>query len=196
MSPGIGAVTLSDNFSDDSLWDTAVSDQGSAAIKKNRLSLSVQPGVYLVSMRHDLTVSDFYAELTARPSLCRGDDSYGIIFRRAGQSFYRFTLSCNGQIFAERIRGGVKLQIQEPLLSGDAPRPPAEARIGIWAVGGEMRLFLNGRFQFSVNEGTFPSGEFGVFARSAGNDPVSVTFADFKVYTVDYVPPTRTPLPE
>ena len=195
ISPGIGEATLSDDFSDPSLWDTAVSDQGSAAIRQNRLSLAVQPGVYLVSMRHDLTARDFYAELTARPSLCRGDDSYGILVRKAGQSFYRFSLSCSGQILAERIRGGVKLQLQEPILSGDAPRPPAEARIGIWAVGGEMRLFLNGRFQFSVNEGTLPSGELGVFVKSAGNDPVSVTFSDFKVYSVDYVPPTRTPIP-
>jgi len=195
MSPGIGAVTLSDDFSDDSLWDTAVSDQGSAAINMNRLSLAVQPGVYLASMRHDLTVADFYAELTVRPSLCRGDDSYGIIIRSTGASFYRFSLSCNGQILAERISGGVKLQIQEPVLSGDAPRPPAEARIGIWAAGMEMRLFLNGRFQFAVSERTFPSGGFGVFARASEDEPVSVTFSDFKVYAVDYIPPTSTPLP-
>ena len=87
------------------------------------------------------------------------------------------------------------MPIQDPLPSGDAPRPPGEVRIGIWAVGGEMRLFLNGRFQFSVTEGTFPSGAFGVFARSAGENPLSVTFSDLEVYEVDYIPPTRTPLP-
>ena len=59
-----------------------------------------------------------------------------------------------------------------------------------------MRLFLNGRFQFSVTERTFPSGAFGVFARSAGENPLSVTFSDLEVYEVDYVPPTRTPLPQ
>ena len=195
MNPGIGAVTLTDNFSDKTLWDTAVSDQGSAAIAANHLSLAVQPGVYLASMRHDLTVSNFYAEITAHPSLCRGDDSYGIIIRSIGNSFYRFIISCDRLIRAERIGGGVKLQIQEPVPSGDAPGAPGEVRIGIWAVGSEMRLFLNDRFQFSVIEKNFPSGGFGVFARSAGQTPVSVTFSDFKVYKVDYVPPTRTPLP-
>ena len=195
MSPGLGTVTLTDDFSNDELWDIAISDQGSAAISNNRLSLAAQPGIYLASMRQDLTLSDFYAELTARPSLCRGDDSYGIIIRSAGASFYRFILTCNGMIYAERISGGVKLQIQEPVQSGDAPRPPGEVRIGMWAVGGEMRLFLNGRYQFSIYENTFPSGAFGVFTRAAGENPVSVTFADFEVYEVDYVPPTRTPLP-
>lgn len=195
MDPGIGEVTLTDDFSDGTLWDTASSDQGGAAIGNNRLSIAVQPGIYLVSMRHDLTLSNFYAEITARPSLCRGDDSYGIIVRSAGASFYRYILTCNGQIYAERISGGVKLQIQEPVPSGDAPRPPAEVRIGMWAVGGEMRLFLNGRYQFTIFEKNFPSGAFGVFVRSAGSDPVSVTFSDFKVYDVDYVLPTRTPIP-
>ena len=196
MNPGIGTLTLNDNFDDEKLWDTAVSDQGSAAIGNNRLSIAVQSNVYLVSMRHDLTVSDFYAEITARPSLCRGDDNYGILVRTIGKaSFYRFLLTCDGQIYAERISGGVKLQVQAPIPSGDAPRPPGEVRIGMWAVGSDMRLFLNGRYQFSITDKQFPSGAFGVFVRSAGDELVSVTFSDFEVYKVDYVPPTKTPLP-
>jgi hypothetical protein len=44
-------VILSDDFSEDRLWDTATSNSGSAAIAMNRLSLAVQPGYYLSSMR-------------------------------------------------------------------------------------------------------------------------------------------------
>ena len=195
MSPGIGEVTLDDDFSDETLWDTAISGQASAAIAANRLVLAVQPGIYLATQRHDVTVGDFYAEITARLSLCRGDDNYGILIRSAGNSFYRFIISCNGQIRAERISGGVRLPIHESVPSGDARPAPGEVRIGIWAVGSEMRLFLNGRFQFSVSEKTFPSGGFGVFARSAGENPVSVAFSDLKIYDVNYIPPTRTPSP-
>jgi hypothetical protein len=195
MSPGIGARLLSDNFSDDSPWDTAKADSGSAAIGMNRLSLAVRPGYYISSMRRELPLTDFYAEITARPSLCRGDDNYGVIVRGVGSSFYRFVLTCNGQIRAERISGGTRLSIQEPVPSGDAPRPPGEVRIGIWAVGDEMRLFLNDRFQFSVSDPKFPIGAFGVFARSAGEEEVSVTFSDFEVYDVNYILPTKTPIP-
>ncbi len=195
MNPGIGKVTLTDDFSDDSVWDVAVSDSGSAVINNNRLSLAVQPGYYLASMRRELPLADFYAEITARPSLCRGDDNYGIIVRGTGSYFYRFVLTCNGEIRAERINGGTRLPIHEQVLSGDAPRPPGEVRIGMWAVGSEMRLFLNGRFQFSVSEPTFPIGAFGVYVRSADNEPVSVIFSDFEVYEVDYVLPTKTPIP-
>lgn len=195
MSPGIGPVALSDDFSDDSVWDTAVSNQGSAAISRERLTLAVQPGVYLESFRRDMTFGDFYAEITARPSLCRADDSYGILVRGIGLSYYRFILSCTGEVRTERVTAGVKLPIHEPVSSGDAPRgAPGEVRIGVWAVGSEIRLFLNGRYQFSINDRSFPSGALGVFVRAADH-PMSVTFSDLTVYDVDYVPPTSTPIP-
>jgi len=196
MNPGIGSVTLSDDFSDKSAWDTAVSDQGSAAISRNRLTLAVQPGIYLASLRRDITLGNFYAEITARTSLCRAEDNYGIIVRSVASSFYRFVLSCNGFIHVERIKNGTKLIIYEAVPSGDAPLgAPGEVQIGLWAVGSEMRLFLNGRFQFSIVDKSFPSGAFGVFSRSMGDTPVTVTFSDLTVYDVGYVFPTRTPAP-
>ena len=196
MSPGIGSVIYRDDFSDETAWDTAISDQGSAAISRNRLSLASQPGIYLVSMNRDLNLGDFYAEITAHPSLCRGDDSYGIIIRSTGTSFYRFTLTCNSMVYAERYRASVRLLMQEPTPSGDAPPgAPGEVRIGIWAVGNEMRLFLNDRFQFSISDPSTPSGSFGVFTRAAGDTQVSVIFSDLTVYDVNYVPPTKTPIP-
>lgn len=196
MSPGIGSLTLEDDFSDDSLWDTAVSSQGSAAISHERLTLAVQPGVYLETFRHEATLGNFYAEITARPSLCRRDDTYGLLVRGIGTSYYRFILSCSGTVRAERVNAGVKLALTEPIPSGDAPPgAPGEVRIGVWAVGGDIRLFLNGRYQFSISDKSFPSGALGVFVRSGGDMPMSVTFSDLKVYEVDYVPPTPTPLP-
>lgn len=196
MNPGIGALILEDDFSDFASWDTAVSDQGSAAISRNRLTVVVQPGIYLASMRHDLAVGNFYAAITARTSLCRGEDNYGLIIRAAGNSFYRFVLSCNGFVHVERIKNGTKLIIYEAVPSGDAPLgAPGEVQIGLWAVVGEMRLFLNGRFQFSITDKSFPSGGFGVYARSMGDTPVAVTFSDLTVYDVTYAFPTRTPSP-
>jgi hypothetical protein len=194
MGPGIGTRTLRDDFSNDSVWDTAASENASAMISNNQLSIAAQPGYYISSMRRELPLSDFYAEITAHPSLCRGDDNYGVIVRGVGSSFYRFVLTCDGQIRAERISGGTRLPIYDPVPSGDAPSPPGEVRIGIWAVGSEMRLFLNGRYQFSVDDPKFPIGAFGVFARSTGDEPVSVVFSDFDVYNVNYVLPTKTPL--
>ncbi|HSG44121.1 MAG TPA: hypothetical protein VLA72_13275 [Anaerolineales bacterium] len=196
MNPGVGSVIISDDFSNDSTWDTATSDQGTAAISRERLTLAAEPGIYLVSMNREVVLTDFYAEITARPSLCRGDDRYGIIVRAQGNSFYRFTLTCNSMISMERIKNSVRLLMQEPIGSGDAPRgAPGEVRIGIWANDSEMRFFLNGRFQFSISDPSIPSGAFGVFARAEGDTPLSVLFSDFVVYDISYTPPTNTPIP-
>ena len=196
MSPGIGGILLADDFSDDSVWDVAASDQGNAAIGRNRLTLVVQPGVYLASLRREAVFDDFYAEITARTSLCRGDDTYGLLVRAVSSSFYRIVLSCNGTLQVERIFSGTRLIIHEPTPSGDAPPgAPGEVRLGLWAVGSEMRLFLNDRFQFSIVDKSFYSGALGVFARAAGDTPVTVTFSDLTVYDVNYTSPTRTPSP-
>jgi hypothetical protein len=194
MNPGVGRAILSDDFSDDSVWDTASSENASATIGHNRLILVAKPGYYLSSMRRKMPLSDFYAEITAQPSLCRGEDNYGMIVRGVGSSFYRFVLACNGQIRAERINGGTRLPIQEPVLSGDAPGAPGEVRIGVWAVGSEMRLFLNERYQFSISDPSFPTGAIGVYVRSTGDTPVTVIFSDLEVYDVNYTLPTRTPI--
>jgi hypothetical protein len=58
-----------------------------------------------------------------------------------------------------------------------------------------MRFFLNGRYQFSVSDRNYLSGTLGVFARSLGDTPVTVTFSDLVVSEVTYIPATRTPLP-
>ena len=196
MNPGIGEQIINDNFTDQKLWDIASSNIASATIKNKHLTLAVEPGVSIASLRRDVTLGNFYAEITVRISLCRADDNYGIIIRSTGDSFYRFILSCNGLIHVERIKSSVRLTLSDPIASGDVPLgAPGEVRIGIWAVGGEMRLFLNERFQFTIIEKTFPSGAFGVFAQSKDDTPVTVTFSDLKVYEVNYTAPTRTPTP-
>ena len=197
INPGIGEVILTDDFSDDLSWDTAASDQASAAISNNRLSLAVQPNHIHCqpAPRHNL--ERFLCRDHQRvPAYAAEMITTDLSSAPPGHTFYRFVLDCNRMIYVERINSGVKLIIFDPVLSGDAPAgAPGEVRIGIWAVGREMRLFLNDRFQFSVIDKSFPSGALGVFARSAGDTSMSVTFSDLTVYDVNYIPPTRTPSP-
>jgi len=196
MSPGIGEVILRDPFTNKKAWDMVASEQASVLLRNKQLILAVEPGTSVASLRRDMSFGNFYVELTARIGLCRADDTYGLLIRSMGNSFYRFNLTCNGLITVERIKSGERLTLLEPTASGDVPLgPPGEVQIGIWAVGGEMRLFLNGRYQFSVFEKTFPSGAFGVFVHSKGDTPVTITFSDLSVYEVEYIAPTRTPGP-
>ena len=75
------------------------------------------------------------------------------------------------------------------------PGAPGEVRLGVWAVDSELRFFLNGRYQFTVIDNSYPSGAIGVFAQAAGDTPVTVTFSDLVISEVTYIPATRTPLP-
>lgn len=196
MRPGLGTTLLTDNFTDPTLWDIATSDQASAEINSKQITLAVQSEVYMTSLRHDLLLDDFYAEITAQPSLCRGEDSYGILVRANNGYYYRFGLACSGTIHVDRISNGIKLNLQKPLASGDAPPgAPGQVRIGIWAVGSEMRLFLNGRFQFSINDPSFPIGTIGVFVNSAGQNAAVISFSDLVIQEINYTPPTNTPPP-
>src|SRR5688500_14207121 len=89
MRPGLGDIFLTDKLSNSSLWDTATSDEASAEIDDNRLNIAVQSGVYMVSLRQELVANNFYAEITARPGLCRGEDTYGFLVRGNAVAYYR-----------------------------------------------------------------------------------------------------------
>jgi hypothetical protein len=190
MRPGLSGTFLTDSFDDADLWDTAASDEASAEVTGNRINLAAQSDVFMLSLRHDLIVDNFYAEITASPNLCRGDDTYGILVRASAVAFYRFSLSCNGTVAAERNSIGKRQVLQTPLPSGDVPPgAPGQVRIGMWASGNEMRLFLNNRFQFSITDSNYASGTIGVFVNAAGSTPVIVSFSDLMIQDVSYSQP-------
>lgn len=197
QKPGVGNAIFTDDFSSPILWNTAVSDQATVDVSRSRLTIAAQPGIYMLSLRQGVTLSNFYAEITAKPSLCQGKDDYGMLFRAPNNvAYYRFALSCDGTARVERVSVGTRAPLQPPMPSGDVPPgAPGEVRMGVWAVGSEMRFFLNSRYQFSVDDKNYPSGALGVFARAAGATPVTVTFSDLVVYDVTYIIPTKTPKP-
>ncbi len=196
QKPGIGAISLTDDFSSPDLWNIASSDEGSAAINDNHLTLAVGPGVYIFSLRKELILNDFYAELTASPSLCKGQDEYGLLVRASAIAYYRLALMCNGTLRLDRVNPSSHQLLLSAIPSGDVPTgAPGEVRMGVWAVGSDLRFFLNGRYQFGVNDKNYPSGTIGVFAHSVADTPVAVTFSNLTVYDVNYSPPTKTPRP-
>ncbi len=196
--PGIGDVVLTDGFSSPAAWNTAIADQAGVVVGGNRITIAVVPGIAPVaSFRQGEIFGDFYAEITARPSLCRGADDYGLLFRAPNNvAYYRFAVACNGTAGAERISLGTPHVLQVPLASGDVPAGvPGEVRMGVWAVGSEFRFFLNGRYQFTASDRSYPAGAIGVFAHAAGGTAVTVAFSDLVVHSVSYSPPALSPTP-
>jgi hypothetical protein len=183
--PDIGEILLADDFSTADDWSLSVTNRGQIALGINELTIAiVEPKTLLYSVRSQPVFTDFYAEITASPNLCSGVDEYGLLLRYASPAdFYRFSLSCDGQIRLDRLYGGIASSPQPWLSSANVPNgAPSSSRLGVWALGNEMHFFVNDEFQFSVSDRIHPSGFLGVFARSTGENAVTVSFSDLVVH--------------
>jgi hypothetical protein len=197
--PGLGELLFSDQFDQPALWNTARSDQASAILANSRLVLSItEPGpLYITSLRSQPIATDFYAEATATLSLCSSNDQYGMLFRAASSmDYYRFVLTCNSQERLERVRAGVTYPLLAWLSSNDIPLgAPAQVKLGVWADGREIRLFVNDAYQFSMVDPVFPAGTFGFFAYASGKNPITVSFSDLSVHSISFILPSPSPMP-
>ena len=185
--PSYGSLLFADNFDDTAQWRLGKLPAGSMALGPNELSLVVtQPRGYLFSLRQGTSLGDFYAEITASPSICRAADEYGLLLRVSPSlEFFRFALTCDGQARLDRFLNGIASAPQPPNPSGAVPPgAPSLSRMAVWAQGKEMRFYANGQFLFGVNDPSLPSGGLGVFVRASGEDMVSVSFSGLEIYDI------------
>ncbi len=185
--PSHGALLWSDDFEKPEYWSLGRTAAGSAALGKSELSLAIaQSKGYLYSLRQETALGDFYLEITAAPSLCRGADEYGVLVRAAsGQSFFRFGITCQGQARLDRVLDGAASSPQPPAYFGFIPPgAPSRSVLGVWAAGKELRFYANDQLLFTIHDASLPRGAMGVYARAAGDGAVTVNFSALNVYAV------------
>ena len=171
------------------------------AVAINELTIAIaeeNERAYLFSVREQPAFSDFYLEITASPTLCRGKDEYGLLLRVSPDlAYYRLSLACDGSIRLDRLVEGHVSSPQPWVYSGAVPPgAPSTVRIGVWAYGKELRFFVNDYYQFTVRDPLLYSGGIGVFARSASDMAVTVNFSSLEVYEISSplpAQPTETP---
>jgi hypothetical protein len=187
LSPLYGDLLLAEDFSKPENWQLGHSYNGNIALGMDELTMAVtRENGYLFSLHQGESFSDFYAEISASPSICRGEDEYGLLLRvSASLEFFRYGLTCNGYVRLDRFYQDVASAPQPPLMSGAVPLgAPSRSRMAVWALGGEMHFYANEQYLFSVQDPSLPSGVFGVYVRAAGPDPVTVNFSNLKVYEI------------
>jgi hypothetical protein len=185
--PPIGELIFEDDFTDSEDWLLTNSPVGSVALGNNELTIAINASnTYFYSVRQDWLLTDFYLEITASPNMCRQMDEYGVLLRvTPAMDFYRFSLSCNGQVRLDRIYGGAASSPQPWMMSGAVPPgAPSTSRLGAWLSGDEMRFFVNDRYQFTVQDPLISSGGIGVFARSTVDWPTTINFSGLKIYSI------------
>lgn len=203
LRPHLGAVWLKDDFTGQDQWQTTRNDIGSVAYGKQELTLAVsaERGA-LLSLRKTPQFNNFYMEVDALPSLCRAGDIYGVLLRAAsGGDYYRLMMNCNGELRMERVMNSRYTVLKDWVSTGQVrPGGMLRARLGVLAQDADLSVFVNDAFQFSVRDTAFESGALGVYARAAGDSPLTVNFSNLVVYYLDQDngrdPSAVTPTPE
>lgn len=189
VRPDFGQIIFNDSLTEAGEWSTVQNTTGSVAVSKGDLTIAIQePGGYLYSVRQSPDLKDFYVEVTASANLCRGLDEYGLLLRynQKTEEFYRFSLTCNGQTRLDKYTGGRASSPQDLMFHGAVPPgAPSSSRLAVWARGKELNFYANGAHLFTVSDPTLSSGSLGVFARSNGENSVTINFSDIAVYEVD-----------
>lgn len=201
MLSGLGEIIVKDSFTAGETWDTSRTAAGSVAFGLQELTLAVAaPQTFLSSQRRSLQLYDFYLEIDVLPSLCLAKDAYGLLLRASSAiDYYRLLVTCDGQLRMERLKNGKPVILQDWMNSGQIfPGGMMRSRLGVWALGEEMRVFVNGVYHFSVRDPVWRNGQVGVFARSAGDTPLTVSFSNLLIFDLiggQPIPAISTPRP-
>ncbi len=133
-------------------------------------------------------VSNFYLEVLAQmPPVCSGKDRFGLIFRSPDpESGYRYELSCDGQVrlltfgpdSAEVV---VAWTSSDALLSG----PNQINRMGVWANGKVIALYINGVVVAGLEHNKYRSGTFGFSITPEETDNFTAVFDDLTFWTFE-----------
>jgi hypothetical protein len=154
---------------------------------------------YIASLFTSDELSSASVEVTSNVTLCKAEDSYGLLVRASNAlTGYRFLVNCLGQVKLEILKSGRPSTLVDWMQSGQVlPGSPYQLRLRVWMVKDELRFFLNDVFQFSARDALFKTGKVGLFARQAADTPITVSFSNLVIRSIDagYVLPKPTPRP-
>lgn len=187
LRPGIGSLLLKEDFEDGTDWSVVADPNATVSVSSGSINLSLRStNDYLLTTRTSPVFTDFYVEITANPSICRGDDEYGLIVRDNNGDHYRLSLTCDGRASVQRFFGDSLTRQTEWFTNRTIPDlAPSNSRLAVWADGSQIRFFINDLYLFSVTDTQIFKGTVGVFVHTSGEGDVSVSFSDLQVFALD-----------
>jgi hypothetical protein len=188
LREGITELLVSDDFTDERLWETRQSQIGNVAFGTQNLSLAIaQPNTSLTSLSQHELPQDFYLELTLQTSFCQPDDQAGVLFWHQSEGdYYRLLIDCAGRVRLELFESSQAIVLQNwEFAQRVQPGAPAVNRLGLWVSDGQFQLYINDAFQFSRTVVSNRSGGLGVYARTISSNAMTVKFSDLQIYQVE-----------
>lgn len=178
-------LVISDNFSDQTHWQVTSSATGTVAYETNALSLALPAGkTPLVSISDHILPGEFYLELSFDALLCSDADQYGLIlWRNSTSGTFRVWFNCEGEVMADRqLSANTGRLVNWQTARKLQPGAPASNRIAVWAEEGQLRVFVNGVEQYSLQTRRDLSGALGVIAQGAGSNAATFTISNLVIY--------------
>ncbi len=181
-----GAPTATDTMDDPDKWFWS---EGSDAFTNTAWSngaMAITGLTTLSGWRIPQTkyASNMYIDMTVKSGSCSGNDNYGIIFRvpvpNIPDQGYLFSVSCDGQYRLWEWNGklgdkGVATTLINWTASSSINAGANKTnRLGVWANGKTIRLYVNGVFLEETSDSTFENGAFGVFVDAGPTDKYTV----------------------
>jgi hypothetical protein len=183
-----------DNFSVPGRWYNGFEDAGVRLVFEGQAfaatdKLTDHIIFYSGSLRTD---QNFYAEIDMTIGPCSGRDAGGMAVRVGGAAYdssYVFEVSCNGQY---RLRKFIDFSTVPLVLrnwtSSTAINqgPNATNRIGVFADGDELYLFVNGVLltENPIEDNDYAQGRYGIFASAVETPFLKVLFDNFAVWVL------------
>ncbi len=166
------------------LWWAGVDEFTSAAWSNGAMAftgLTTAAGWRLPQAQNS---SNMYVEMTVKSGECSGTDGYGLIFRvpvfKTPDQGYLFEVSCDGQYRLWKWDGKAgEKGIATILVNWKANTninkgSSAVNRLGVWANGNSIKLYVNGVFLEEVTDSSFGTGSFGIFVNAGPTNKYTI----------------------
>jgi hypothetical protein len=163
----LGTPDWTDTMEDGDNWPTGINDYTSIAFGDGFMKLTSLKDVD--GWRHTWAVIDnFYLEATLKSPQCEGSDHYGLMFRvpedSSANKGYLFGITCDGQYSLRRWDSQTMYYLVN-WTSTAAINQGSNAvnKIGVWANGANIGLYINGQKIKEVSNDAYLDGKFGFF---------------------------------
>jgi len=196
LRPVTNGIVWQDLFLFGDNWELVSSSDRSAQVGGQALTLALKNyRGSLYSFTHAILTNNYYLTLTIAPSLCRGQDQYGVVFRsQTPQEFYRLNFLCDGTLRLELVRGDSVVRLAETMNSPQLfAGPTASIQLALWVHDEGVKVYVNDVLQLEYYRLQWFTGGFGVFVRSTGEYSLTVSSSNLVVRESAAMPPPPVP---
>jgi hypothetical protein len=134
----------------------------------------------------DIEAGNIYVEVDAEIGECSGRDAYGLAVRVDPDqlnSGYLLEFSCDGAFRLRKLFAGT-IQTLQDWTSNLAIQTEGSNTMGFLAVGNQLTPFANGEALVTLEDTTFFSGNYGLYANAQVTPGLTVEFDHFKLWYV------------